>query len=1288
VPGKVAGIGGRGARAISKAARISEDFAGSTSDLFSSLAKVGEALETPTQIPIGLYNAIVMDKKLYAPLRAAAKKGGLALSDEIGKSTKLTDALIDSNRLSSLEAANAGDRYVVLGAIAKGPDDLFTYPAYRGLVNRLEEIAPDIVAPMKSGQVNPKKLAQKVLSEARKSSSTFARDSAKIVDTTLPEKLGIGQVSFYEDKVIDILESSRSAVRTSLQSTLSNSILGEWTFLTPNIVVSTKAAKSASPVRGKNMVQYVADNVATNMRNYVDVVEVGQEATFKLNQPINVKNLLKQSLVYSPGERLAYYEKLFKGLSVGDTMSPEQYKALHTLVSEASIGTLEATQKLGAFKPGTAGRAYKSASEPEVLRSSIIQYGKQLSEEGQKAIDKIAKTTFYKAPISKEVANITNGYAGALESLPGQFAQTISTFGKQGLKTKEIYGHVLNKSVNEKLGVATVEVTSSAMENEKAIELLEDVMFSQFKLAKDTPKSNAIKKIIQEEGRELSLNPQTNASEFYKNAVAVRQAIVRKYPEILDQEVITQLKGARFRKSDLLPNLIRVDSLPDTILSIASGETQRKLLQDIISKNRNILYDDFALINIEKMSQQLGQARSAARDIPFVPYKLDKEIVKNLIDSALVAKLDGASPDDILKVIRDTYAEALRGKPGADDMFSVKAAGFEEFGGSEQIVNAVNNYYIDVIRATHGLESASGSEILRRLDIKLQEISDGVLAYVPAELSGDIKVIKANLEAAGKDPLRTERLISTIDELERQSPGFFARLAGDLGSLGGYIHKNIAEGMLAGKVIPNVTYLSENVFTAPLIAAVTNPKYIDTVLKNVPKMAGKTTAGLVGGEFGKFGGYTSDLYQPALSYPNKVAIVTPSGEQITNAELWRLFTEARVGAGQAETVLRPQSIAQLKQLSQLVGTDSKLMTAAGRRFNDFLPSSTASVPMTVAQNTDMAFRQALFKEALERGATAEEAATIARETLLDYGLLDRILPDQLKAIKAPFMFLSFSTSMSAAILKGVTRGETAENILRMARYHNDMAKYSGVYAPGQAELESLFVQQQKTIGEKPATYAYLRDPIFGQIFWAANIAENLSYFISGGESLGGMFENLMNETAYTPYTGFILDIVDAYKGSMVSPRQIAFAQASGLWPSMQSNFEIEEIPIEKMRRGEPTFQGKQYRFKTEAGKKKYITFMFGLTMAGHNRTLNDYTNMMIAAGMAPEGAYLARYYPENPQFEGIQADPSLKGFVNGALYMIARQRAIKPPTEIQVYDKQIQTALRKLKDLQGTNVEN
>jgi hypothetical protein len=97
--------------------------------------------------------------------------------------------------------------------------------------------------------------------------------------------------------------------------------------------------------------------------------------------------------------------------------------------------------------------------------------------------------------------------------------------------------------------------------------------------------------------------------------------------------------------------------------------------------------------------------------------------------------------------------------------------------------------------------------------------------------------------------------------------------------------------------------------------------------------------------------------------------------------------------------------------------------------------------------------------------------------------------------------------------------------------------------------------------------------------------------------------------------------------------------------------------------------------------------MAALTLAGWNRTTNDYLNAAIAAGAAPEGAYLARYYPENPQFEGIQADPSIKGFTNGLLYMIVRQRALKPPDQLTAYDKQIQTEMRKLKSLQLEDVE-
>ena len=1248
VPGKVAGIGGRGARAISRAARISDDFAGSTSDLFRSLAKVGETLETPTQIPIGLYNAIVIDNKLLNPLKQAAKSVAKAegvsatIASEIGKSAKLADALIDSNRLSVIEAANTGDRYAILMAIAKGPDDLLVNPAYASTVARMTEVSPDIMNALKNPQVlNPKKFATEVLKRA--GDSPLVKDTLSIINTSYRRG----------GNFIDDVESARSAARTSLQESLSNSILGEWSFLTPNIVISTKLAKSASPVKGKNIVQFVADDIATNMRNYlVFQPEVGKELSAILNASIDVEKLLETSLVYSPNERLKHYKNIFAGLKVGDKMSPEQYKALHTLVSESRIGTLTRQFKLGAFKPEAAGRAYKSASEPEVLRSSIIQYGKQLSEDVIDAIQKLRKKTFVKAPAPRYVTDILNSYAGTLESLPAQLSQTISGLGKLGYKPNEIYGQVLNKSLIESLGAAAVTERILPMTKESASDALKSVMRTQFNYSPKTPQGKAIDALVDDYAKAF-VDPETNASLFYEKAKGLRKDIIQKYPEIAGQEVLAQGKaGAR---------TLGRDSLPDTILAVATKETQDKIFKDIVSKNRNKIYDDIAVAKIVDPTEM----------------KLDEVLAA--IDSGLAAKLNGySSADDVLASVKEGLINKGSSASWAQAMIELHGDTF---------IDVINNYYIDIRRATHGFESASGSEILRRLNLSIKEVEPGVFAYIPAELASDINKVKEGLKAAGKDPVRTERLIKTIDEVERQSPGLMSRIWGDIGAFGGYVHKNIAEGMLAGKVIPNVTYLSENVFTAPLIAAVTNPEYIGTVLKNVPKMAGKTTTGLVGGEFGRFGGYASDLYQPALSFPNKVAIVTPSGEQITNAELWRLFTEARIGAGQAETVLRPQSIAQLKQLSGLVGADNKLLVEAGRRFKDVAPSSTASVPMTVAQNTDMAFRQALFKEAMRRGSTAEEAATIARETLLDYNLLNTLLPSQLNAVRAPFMFLSFSTSMSAAILKALTRGETAENILRMARFHNDMSKRSGVYAPGQAELESLFTEQVGTIGEKPVTYNYFRDPIMGQIFWGANIAENFNNLLTGDASLGGTLQNLLEETAYTPYTGFMNDIASAYKGSMVPPRQIAFAQSTPLWPSMQSNFEIEEIPIEKMRRGQPTFQGKQYRFKTEAGRKKYLGFMFLLTMAGYNRTLNDSMNTLVAGGYAPEGAYLARYYPENPAFEGIQADPSLKGFTNGLLYMIVRQRASKPPTQIEVFDRQMQTEMRKLKDLQLEDVE-
>jgi len=1237
VPGKVAGMGGRAV----KATRFAD------MPYVSGIIKASELAEDPLSAVPGLINAYRIDKNLYKPLVEAAKKGGISTADEIRKSSKLADALVDSNRVSIIEAANAGDRYAVLATVAKSPDDLMTNPLYAAQVARLREIAPDIVKALEADGVNAKVLARKVLDNAMSSKNTVTRDAAKIADSSVGEGF---VTSFTEQELSNV----RGAVRTSLQESLSNTLLGQWSFITPNIVISTKTAKSRFPGTKNTVVQELSNRTKAAIDDLVDTVPKGEIATFKLKKDIDLDKLLKDSLVFSRPDRKDFYQTLFRGTSSGSSLSPEQYRALHNLVSEAEVGKATRAQQLGAFKTEGSGRAYKSASEPVELRSSLIQFSKQLGEDYvAPVVGKLSRRSFRDAPVKRYISDIINTYTGALETLPAQFSRTISALGKKGFKEDQIFGEFLNRALTEPQGAATVTDVVKPMSNIAARKALRDIMRIQFGVSTDSPKGKAIDKMSLEWGRSSFIDPTDNAKTFLKKAKELRDDIVRRFPELKDQEVVAQSIGAR---------IVGRDSLPDTILAHSTKITQDKILADIIKRNRNAIYDNSAVAFIDRASTLEGRPLTALAGIT------KKEVIDG-VSAGVVARLNGLSDSaDIIKAIKDA---------GVSDDAIVDLG--------DVFVKTINAYYVDILRATHGFESADGAEVLRRLNLKMQEIEPGVLVFLPDALKNDIKVINENLKILGRDPVKASRVIATINEVERQSPGRMSRVFGDLASLAGYLHKNIAEGMLAGKVIPNVTYLSENVFTAPLISAVTNPQYIGQVLKSVLPMALETVAGQTGARFGRFGAYTADLYEPALKYPNKIAFVTPQGEQITNARLWQLFTEARIGAGQAETVLRPQSVAQLKQLAQLAGAENIFLKEASRRFKDVLPLQTASVPMTVAQNTDMAFRQALFKEALKRGKTPEEAATIARETLLDYSLIDRIFPDQMKALKAPFMFLSFATSMSAAILKAVTRGETAENILKMARFHNNMAKYSGVYAPGQSELEALYVEQQREIGDKPATYTYFRDPIFGQIFWMGNMVENLTFFLNGGTG-GELLLSQFDELGYSPYIGLLTDLAGVYDKSFVPARQIALAKSLDMWESAQSNFDIEEVPLTSMRRGEPTFDGKQYRFKTKAGKSKYISFMFLLTIAGWNRTLNDYTNALVASGAAPEGAYLARYYPENPQFEGVQAE-GMK-LTPGLLYMIARGRAVKPPTQVEAYDRQIQKEIRKLKDLQSEQVDD
>ena len=1342
VPGRTV----KGAKAFAKAVRLADAMPASVTEMFSALAKVGElpgeVAGVGLRIPENLYNTLIVRPGLVEPLQQAAKKAGVSVADlatAMNRNTDFLDTFIDANRVSSVVAINTADQYNALRWIASGAKLEEGSPIAKLIEKDAEAIYKAVTNPAVE---NPQKMAQQILEDASKSKSPVSSNTAK--SALIP----VSDAALVSEEAYGL---SRQTIRNALVEDLTDTSIGGWTFLTPNVVTTTPVAKKALPV--------LAPRIKSAMESLVSIDPTTGKITSK--GPIPVEELLKNSVVQLSSPRRKYYAEMLGGLVAGDDVSQDVYRAINTLVSENEIykiskgeviGTGAKTQPLGAFAPSRAGRAVQSASEPIELRSDLIQYTKQLGQDFKR---KFFPERFLKAPPSKYVDAVANQYAGFLEGFPAQFTNTVKALNKAGKNEREIYGALLARTYSQeismtspqavsaierwKLNSAQIEKFKSDIQNleervatynrgkqnarisgrptasfntsirnatkeiqdiekriaklqkesddaskalrptpfsktgaiakpsnvdlipvlsaDDSIKAAEDVMKAQFGLSDFTsPQGQRVQQII-ESNRSLFENPlASNSDALYDNLLTIRSQIVEEIPELLNREAVSTLKrGAK---------TFQRNSLPETILAITFENSKRAAFTELIAANKPQIYNDIAVRGVDEIAGGIVS---------------DKQII-DAVNRGVAARLDNPASANIADEIRQSLRASGVDESTIDELFAKKGV---------DLIDSVNYFAIDAYRRSPGWMAVDGSETLRRLNAQVTKIGDSPqLAILPDKMQADIRFIQEQLKNAGRDPVAGRQIAEIATELERQSPGLVGRAMSDLASFAGNSYSSLVEGMLAGRALPNVTYLSENILGAPLIAAVTNPEYIGAVLKTMPEMLGKGVvqafpgASVAFDDFRRYGGYTAKYFDRARAFPEAKAFVTDMGETITNERLWELITQARLGRAQASVVADPRVINQVRDLVEILGSGAKYPTELAKQLGDAIPSGRLGVPLTVASNVDMAFRQELFVEALRRGKTPVEASAIARDTLLDYNKLNEILPEKLGALRKPFLFMSFSASMSLAILKGMTRGDSVENILRLARYHRSLAKNSGVFAPDGPMLESLFLEQQELVGDKPSTYLYARDPVMGQIIWMGNLADSVKNVVLGPDRIAAGIEGF-EQLGFVPWYDFVKDMLTARKGT-INARQVARWESLGMWEWAQENFDLEEVPIEKMRRGEGTFEGRQYKFKTDAAKRSYLAYEQLFAVAGWNRTTSDYFNTLQASGAVPKDAYLARYSRDNPQFEGVQSEGSL---VNGLLYMVIRQRAVRPPTQIELYDRQIQTELRKLKDLQFEQVE-
>ena len=555
--------------------------------------------------------------------------------------------------------------------------------------------------------------------------------------------------------------------------------------------------------------------------------------------------------------------------------------------------------------------------------------------------------------------------------------------------------------------------------------------------------------------------------------------------------------------------------------------------------------------------------------------------------------------------------------------------------------------------------------------------------------SGDTSIIKRNLAQLQKMP---------------SGVGEFA-----LDGMNAYVNglrRTLVSGQLGGKYVPNLVYQTENLLTAPLIALVTNPKYVFETIKQVPQtaigqtpyrklrfMAQQNPGGVLPGTRFTYAEIFDQFNRRNLGVSNAGINLGDSFyrdlEQASRG--WQQFTDGIPGYQGWKKAYEGKLGAAKSTGQRLVQDFFQGMTEAGKPLT---PNTTAG--MRWADEVDRSFREAIFIKALQNGESFETAAKLARETMLDYGKM----PPQLRqGFMKMALYMSFQYLTMAEMVRALTSPGGATKVAAMANFHRNMARQAGSwYYAGDQGMQAVY---QDAIGyEKDGEFVqtgvaqYMRSPYMGALVNMANAGGFLTGIMTGrGEDLAERGKQGLSEAMYLPIIQFMTDLDTEFKrgvppkalqqmlvgqyGSptvlgVKAPNQYALDFMMGETPKhgaplhyLFDRYDIEVRPVEKRVVGSPTMNEMQYRFRSKEGYNNFLIDQMKLALAGSQRSFNDYFNALVAGGVIdmPEG------------YDFGYSDDGKPGFFS---YTFLRERPLRVPKEIEVEYRMLKEQERRL----------
>lgn len=452
--------------------------------------------------------------------------------------------------------------------------------------------------------------------------------------------------------------------------------------------------------------------------------------------------------------------------------------------------------------------------------------------------------------------------------------------------------------------------------------------------------------------------------------------------------------------------------------------------------------------------------------------------------------------------------------------------------------------------------------------------------------------------------------------------------------------------------LPNTRYLGVNIMTAPFIAA--------TSLGTMGALRVMTD---VGGDVGMLGAREQArqsgrqvaaqapdfLSRPLVNTlqpgtPTDVLFSSVTGKQWTRTEFFDAVERNSLNLSMGGVEFADAYARDLARDARLTAEGIKAGPLRQYVLRNIDPTRTG-IYQYIANSMDRAVRQNVFATALKNGMPEEQAAALARASMLDYGA-----NKYTKFLNKYVMFLAFREAMAREVISSLTRDPSA--ITRTISLHQDLSKQMD------GELQA---DHAKTRLPFPKTFVFDNTaasrnygPSSPGLDMYADMAQFAGWVLQTGadDIPPGTLAQAVADESLSPIANYILSDARARpsmsgKGQKVPDEWVAYAiqnSPNGIWPWMKETYNIKPVVVEREKAPgrltavdpqAPQLGRTEYRFASPKDHARFMRDLAVLQILGFERTTSDYTKAGLTYGVED---YI------NPKKRGL---PSTLGFLSG-----------------------------------------